>query len=87
MMKAWGSAGTYLPHYSGAQYDAGVPVSASDLRPGDLVFWSSNGQPSGIHHVAMYIGDGQIIHAPRTGRPVAIESMYYWIPPDFFVRV
>ncbi len=86
-MKAWGSAGKYLPHYSVAQYDAGTPVSVSDIRPGDLVFWSSNGQPSGIHHVAMYIGDGQIIHAPRTGRPVEIDSMYYWIPPDFFVRV
>jgi peptidoglycan DL-endopeptidase CwlO len=86
-MKAWESAGTYLPHYSVAQYDAGVPVSVSDLRRGDLVFWSSNGRPSGIHHVAMYIGNGQIIHAPRTGRPVEIDDMYYWIPPDFFIRV
>jgi cell wall-associated NlpC family hydrolase len=86
-MKAWASAGTYLPHYSVAQYDAGVPVSVTDVRPGDLVFWSSNGQPSGIHHVAMYIGNGQIIHAPRTGRPVEIDDMYYWIPPDFFIRV
>jgi peptidoglycan DL-endopeptidase CwlO len=86
-MKAWASAGKYLPHYSVAQYDAGTPISVSDLRRGDLVFWSSNGRPSGIHHVAMYIGNGQIIHAPRTGRPVEIDSMYYWIPPDFFVRV
>jgi peptidoglycan DL-endopeptidase CwlO len=86
-MKAWASAGKYLPHYSVAQYDAGTPISVADLRRGDLVFWSSNGRPSGIHHVAMYIGNGQIIHAPRTGRPVEIDSMYYWIPPDFFVRV
>jgi cell wall-associated NlpC family hydrolase len=35
----------------------------------------------------MYIGDGMIIHAPRTGRPVSIDSMYYWIPPNFFARV
>lgn len=86
-MKAWASAGTYLPHYSVAQYEAGVPISVSELRPGDLVFWSTNGAPSGIHHVAMYIGNGQIIHAPRTGRPVEIDDMYYWIPPDLFVRV
>jgi cell wall-associated NlpC family hydrolase len=86
-MKAWASAGTYLPHYSVAQYEAGVPISVSELRPGDLVFWSTNGAPSGIHHVAMYIGNGQIIHAPRTGRPVEIDNMYYWIPPDLFVRV
>jgi cell wall-associated NlpC family hydrolase len=84
---AWASAGRSLPHYSVAQYSAGTPVAVSDLRPGDLVFWSSNGAASGIHHVAMYIGGGQIIHAPRTGRPVEIDSMYYWVPPDFFVRV
>ena len=86
-MKAWGSAGRYLPHYTVAQYDAGTPISVAQIRPGDLVFWSSNGSPSGIHHVAMYIGGGQIVHAPRTGRPVTVESMYYWVPPDFFVRV
>jgi cell wall-associated NlpC family hydrolase len=86
-MKAWASAGKYLPHYSVAQYEAGTPISVSELRRGDLVFWTSDGRPSGIHHVAMYIGDGQIIHAPRTGRPVEIDDMYYWIPPDFFVRV
>lgn len=86
-MAAWASAGISLPHYSVAQYYAGTPISASDMRPGDLVFWSSNGSPEGIHHVAMYVGGGQVIHAPRTGRPVAVDSMYYWIPPSFFVRV
>jgi cell wall-associated NlpC family hydrolase len=87
MMGAWGSAGRALPHYSVAQYETSTPISVSQLRPGDLVFWSSNGRPGGIHHVAMYIGGGQIIHAPRTGRPVEIDSMYYWIPPTFFARV
>jgi peptidoglycan DL-endopeptidase CwlO len=86
-MGAWGSAGVSLPHYAAAQYDAGTPISVTDLRPGDLVFWSSDGSPGGIHHVAMYLGNGQIIHAPRTGRPVEIDPMYYWIPPDFFARV
>jgi cell wall-associated NlpC family hydrolase len=59
----------------------------ADLQPGDLVFWSSNGSPSGIHHVALYLGAGQILHAPRTGRPVAVDDMYYWVPPTFFGRV
>ena len=85
MMGAWGAAGVSLPHYSAAQYSAGTPISSSSLRPGDLVFWG--GSASSIHHVAMYLGNGMIIHAPRTGRPVAIESMYYWIPPNFFARV
>ncbi len=86
-MKAWEQGGTSLPHYSVAQYDAGVRISVGDLRPGDLVFWSSNGRSSGIHHVALYLGNGQIIHAPRTGRPVAINDLYYWTPPTFFTRV
>jgi len=51
------------------------------------VFWGISGDPDSIHHVAMYIGGGQIVHAPRTGRPVSVDSLYYWIPPDFFARV
>ena len=86
-MRAWQQAGVYLPHYTQAQYDAGTPISADQLRPGDLVFWSSSSSPAGIHHVALYLGDGMIVHAPRTGRPVTVESMYYWVPPTHFVRL
>ena len=64
------SRGVSLPHYSVAQYQAGTPITAAQLRPGDLVFWSSSSSPSGIHHVALYAGDQMIVHAPRTGRPV-----------------
>jgi cell wall-associated NlpC family hydrolase len=86
-MAAWRAGGKSLPHYSVAQYDAATPISASQLRPGDLVFWSSSSSPSSIFHVALYLGDGMIIHAPRTGRPVSIDSMYYWVPPTHFGRV
>ena len=86
-MRAWAAAGRALPHYSVAQYSSGVPISVWQLLPGDLVFWSANGRPGGIHHVAMYIGEGQVIHAPRVGRPVEVVSMYYWVPPTFFLRV
>lgn len=86
-MAAWRQAGVSLPHYSVAQYYAGTPISAGSLRPGDLVFWGSSSDPGSIFHVALYIGGGQIIHAPRTGRPVTVESMYYWTPPNFFARV
>ncbi|HEX6249106.1 MAG TPA: C40 family peptidase [Nocardioidaceae bacterium] len=87
MLQAWAQSGVSLPHYSVAQYYAGRPISSSSLRPGDLVFWGTSSNPESIHHVAMYIGGGQIIHAPRTGRPVSIDSMYYWTPPNFFARV
>ncbi|NHA00790.1 C40 family peptidase [Nocardioides sp. W3-2-3] len=83
---AWSAGGKSLPHYSVAQYDVSTPISAADLRPGDLVFWGDGGGPSTIHHVALYVGDGRIIHAPRTGRPVTEESMYYWRTPDFYAR-
>ncbi len=85
-MGAWRAGGKYLPHYSVAQYEQSTPIPASSLQPGDLVFWGSSSSPSSIYHVALYIGGGQIIHAPRTGRPVSQESMYYWTTPNFYAR-
>jgi peptidoglycan DL-endopeptidase CwlO len=83
---AWGAAGVYLPHYSVAQYYAGTPIPISSARPGDLLFWSSNGSPSGIHHVALYLGGGDFIEAPHTGADVRYNSIYSWYP-DFAVRL
>ncbi|GAB6985156.1 C40 family peptidase [Nocardioides pyridinolyticus] len=83
---AWNAGGKYLPHYSVAQYQQSTPISAGQLQPGDLVFWGSSSDPSSIYHVALYTGNGTIIHAPRTGKPVTEESMYYWIPPNFYAR-
>ncbi len=85
-MGAWATGGTTLPHYSVAQYEASTPVAFADLRPGDLVFWGDSADPGSIFHVALYSGDGMIIHAPRTGRPVVEESIYYWRLPDFTAR-
>lgn len=79
-MMAFRQAGIYLPHFSGAQYDAGTPISVGSARRGDLMFWSSNGRPSGIHHVAIYLGGGQVIEAPRAGTQVRIRSLDYWYP-------
>ena len=83
-MMAWKSAGISLVHYSAAQYQQTKHIGVGDLRAGDLVFWGTS--PNTIHHVAMYIGNGQIIHAPRTGRDVEIDDLYYWEPPSFFGR-
>jgi len=86
-MRAWGAAGVSLPHWSVAQYYATTPISAAQLQRGDLLFWSENGSPGSIYHVALYLGGGQMIQAPRPGRGVEIVSMYYWTPPDLFTRV
>ena len=83
-MMAWRAGGKSLPHWSVAQFQQNTRISEGQVRPGDLVFWG--GSPGTIHHVAIYIGNGEIIHAPRTGQPVQINSMYYWVPPDFYSR-
>lgn len=70
-MAAYRSVGVYLPHQSGAQYGSGRHVSASELRPGDLVFYYSP-----IHHVGMYIGGGKIVHAANPSAGVRIDSLY-----------
>lgn len=85
-MMAWAAAGIALPHYAAAQYDLGTPIPVADAQPGDLLFWSNNGQPSGIHHVALYLGDGRFIEAPHTGAYVRYNSIYDWYP-DFAVRL
>ena len=85
-MKAWSAGGIALPHWSVGQYRASTPISRSSLRPGDLVFWGSSSNPSSIYHVALYVGGGQIIHAPRTGRDVEQVSIDYWRSPNFFAR-
>lgn len=70
-MVAWGHAGVSLPHSSSAQAGYGRPVSASDLQPGDLVFYYSP-----ISHVAIYIGNGKIVHAARPGEGVRISDVF-----------
>ncbi len=84
-MMAWGRGGKSLPHYSVAQFSQSTRVSMADAKAGDLLFWSSNGSPSGIHHVALYLGGGQFIEAPHTGANVRYNSIYNWYP-DFVAR-
>ena len=71
-MMAWGSVGVSLPHSSGQQYNRGRPVARSDLQLGDLVFFYSD-----IHHVGLYAGNGQVIHAPRPGKSVEYIKISY----------
>ena len=85
VMKAWGSAGVSMPHSAGAQYSMTKKVSVGSIQRGDLVFWS-NGSAKSIYHVAMYLGGGKMIHAPRPGRGVEIVPITYWIKPDLASR-
>jgi peptidoglycan DL-endopeptidase CwlO len=87
-MGSWAAAGVQLSHYSVSQYYETTPISYSQIKPGDLIFWASDSNdPNTIFHVALYIGDGQMIQAPRTGRDVEIQDVFYWETPDFFTRV
>ncbi len=67
----------HMDHYAATQYgQAGsYHPSTSNLMPGDLVFWSSNGSRAGIHHVAMYIGGGNVIQAPQSGDIVRVTPL------------
>ncbi|MDV9174621.1 NlpC/P60 family protein [Streptomyces sp. W16] len=67
---AYSSAGVSLPRTTYAQINAGQRVSRSELRPGDLVFFYS-----GISHVGIYVGDGQMIHAPNPSAPVRLAPI------------
>jgi len=75
---AWAQVGVYLPHYSGYQYSGQPKVSRNNLQPGDLVFYAYNtSDPSTIHHVAIWLGNNQIIEAPNSGSYVKISTMYW----------
>ncbi|MBU2669407.1 C40 family peptidase [Actinoplanes bogorensis] len=68
---AWGSVGVKLDHYTKDQWNEGAPVSKGDLQPGDLVFY----YPGSLHHVAIYIGGGMVVHAPHTGDFVRMATI------------
>lgn len=75
--------GVSLPHSSRSQANQGTKISASELKPGDLVFYAKGGT---INHVAIYIGGGQVIHAssPKTGIKI---SAYNYRTPYKMVRI
>jgi cell wall-associated NlpC family hydrolase len=68
----WAKAGIALSHSSSAQWNAGRRVSRAELVPGDLVFFHAD-----LHHVGIYVGDGNMIDAPRTGEVVRVEGVWW----------
>ena len=71
-MAAWRQVGVSLPHSAHLQYAQIPHVSRSNLQPGDLVFFYSD-----IHHVGIYVGNGNVVHAPTTGDVVKVAPMGY----------
>ncbi|GAA0719113.1 C40 family peptidase [Dactylosporangium roseum] len=68
-MAAWNAAGVSLPHSAAQQWSKVAHISRGDLQPGDLVFYNNLG------HVAIYEGNGKVIHAPTSGRTVTEASV------------
>jgi cell wall-associated NlpC family hydrolase len=73
---AWARAGVYLPHSAQLQYNLSAKVSLGQLRPGDLVFYGSSSAT--ITHVAIYVGGGQVVHAPNSRSLVQYGAVNLW---------
>ena len=75
-MMAWRQSDVSLPHWSVAQYATGKKISLANIRPGDMVFFATDlTEYRSIHHVGLYIGNGQMIEAPFTGSFVRVSSI------------
>lgn len=71
VLYAFAGAGIKLPHYSGSQYEMGRKIPVAQMRRGDVLFWG----PGGSQHVALYLGNNQMIEAPYTGATVRIAPV------------
>ena len=75
---AYLQAGLVLPRVSSDQWFATTPVPVDQMQPGDLLVYAyDTSDADTIHHITMYIGDGQMVHAPRTGDVVRVVPVYY----------
>jgi len=72
IMYAYAQIGVSLPHSTYALWEMGVPVSQSQLQPGDIIFFN------GLGHAGIYAGGGTFVHAPHTGDVVKVSSMSGW---------
>lgn len=77
VLSLYAKYGITLPHSSRAQANCGRRVALSQMKPGDLVFYTKGGS---INHVAMYIGNGQVIHASSPSTGIRISSVNYRTP-------
>ncbi|MFC5381274.1 NlpC/P60 family protein [Aquipuribacter nitratireducens] len=80
-MWSYRQAGVNIPRTSRQQYAGLRKVPVSQMVPGDLLFYASGSAPGSIHHVSMYLGDGLMITAPRTGDVVKVSAL--WSTPVY----
>ena len=86
VQSAFAAAGVDLPRLSADQARSGTAVpSLAEARPGDLIAWDNSGRNVGADHIAIYLGDGQMIEAPRPGGHVQVVPVT--TPPDYIRRV
>ncbi|MFJ1537454.1 NlpC/P60 family protein [Micromonospora chalcea] len=69
-LAAWAKGGVSLPHNARQQHAVTKRISRAELRAGDLVFYYSD-----LHHVAMYVGDGWVVHASQSGKPITMKRV------------
>ncbi|GGV31657.1 hypothetical protein GCM10010495_55410 [Kitasatospora herbaricolor] len=86
VQQAFRRAGVDLPRVANDQYAATTPVRASELRRGDLLFWSEDGTARGIEHVAIYLGGNQYVEAARPGTNIRVSGISSGYYPDFMGR-
>lgn len=67
--------GVDMPRVSSDQINSGVRIATSKLQPGDMIGWDENSRNVGADHIAFYIGNNQIIEAPRPGLAVRIRTL------------
>ncbi|WP_308284549.1 C40 family peptidase [Pseudonocardia oceani] len=78
MLRAFQAAGINLPRVSRQQFYAGGHVPIDQAQPGDLLFYATDpSDPRTIHHVTLYMGDGQMVEAPYTGEFVRVRPVPY----------
>lgn len=77
-MSVMAKFGVSLPHHSGSQANSGKSISSSQMRPGDLIFYTNSGGT--INHVALYIGNGQVVHASNKRDGIKISTWNYRTP-------
>lgn len=84
MVYAYAAAGVSVPHQTQAIWNAFQPAiqDRSQVRPGDMLAFSSSGAPGGIHHIGMYLGDGRMVQAPQSGDVVRVTDNV-WANPYY----